>query len=727
MTTWADIQKLAADLQRVQLTEGAKKLSENNCIEVVHKLITAQILDLIFTTDGKEYITKKHLITEIRNECLAHDGRAPIGDIAAALRVEFGQIEAQIDDVVTEDDEFFVCNGELISRDYIRKLCMEVDAKLQEMGSLSLQHLTKTMHVPTEVLNNHILANVGSTIDAVQYGDILYTSTYLRCQRNALRAVLSALTRVTPLSRIQQHLNVSPSLFSSLWDELRELKAVPGSIVGNKNSTNALYVPSIHDRMVKQYTLNTFHEHQVIDFGTLKKLFITDPAQYLKQVFSKEDIKKNLIIFPNCAISTELWQEVEKTVEDEMSKMDYCDLAHAIPPTVPFEDSDIDVAGQLLLKKHNDWRITESGLCYDTRIIGKVIKGLDSFIADKAEAMAPEYAKQMRQQQPHKAKADSKKAADDDDWDTNGGKKKKGGKQKGGKQSKAAEEPKQQSASITIPSDEILKEMKSQCELPEELVDEIGDDIKRQIDLVFRDRVEAALLNIHQSAAQSQKKTLQLLQQQIQNLYGNICMFQQGTSEFDDAPAMSLKSHLLRTLCTDLANAILEYVSGASNIGSLTPKMRTEVINGLPSSEAKESITELYSHLLDLDKFLESANVASPARLRSPDRKLMEDIKEAHVADLRTQLETCNDPAASFLLAVLIFLATRLNTYVHASGKFVRDLLSHIEKAEDVKSSEVRLLNECHRLVVASLKKNGDDNEGEELVEKIGELKTLVA
>uniref|UniRef100_A0A1I7YS91 E3 UFM1-protein ligase 1 homolog n=2 Tax=Steinernema glaseri TaxID=37863 RepID=A0A1I7YS91_9BILA len=730
MTSWADIKKLAADLQRVQLTEGAKKLSENNCIEVVHKLMSAKLLDLIFTTDGKEYITKKHLVTEIRNECLAHDGRAPIGDIAAALHVEFGQIEAQINDVVAEDPDFFVCNGELISSDYIRKLSLELDAKLKELGSISLQHLTKTMHIPTEVLNNHILPNIGSTIDAVQYGDMLYTSTYLRAQRNALRAVLSALTRVTQLSRIQQHLNLSPSLFSSLWDELKDMKAVPGNIVGNKNSSNALYVPNIHERMVKQYTLNTFHENQFIDFGTLKKLFVTDPTSYLKQVFSKEEYKKNLVVFPSCVISVELWQDIEKTVVEEMAKTEYCDLVNLIPPGVPFEDSDIEVAGQLLLKKYPDWRTTESGLCYNTRIIGKVVKALDAFILEKAETLAPEYAKQMRQQQPQKNKVDSKKAtatADDDDWDANPGKKKKGGKQKGGKQQKVTEEPKQVSSSIKIQSDEIEEELKTQCNLPEELVEEIRDDIQRQVDVIFRERVEAVLLSIHQSAAQNQKKTLQLLQQQVQNLYGNICMFEQGTSEFDIGTATSLKQHLLRTLCTDFANVVLEYVSGVSNIGSLTPKVRTEVLNGISSADTREPIIELYNNLTDLEKFFEAATAASSIRLRVPDKKQMEDMREAYVADLRAQLKASEDPAASFLLAVLIFLATRLNVYVHASGKFVRELLNHIEKAEDVKSSEVELLNECHKLVVASLKKNRSDEEGEDIIQKIEELKAFVA
>ncbi|TMS38234.1 hypothetical protein L596_005003 [Steinernema carpocapsae] len=729
MTTWSDIKKLAADLQRVQLSEGAKKLSENNCIEVVHKLITANMLQLFFTTDGREYVTKKHLLTEIRNESLAHDGRAPIGDIASALRVEFGQIESLIAEIVAEDEDFFVCNGELISREYIRKLCVEVEERLQEAGSLSLQHLTKNMRVPTEVLNHHILPSVGSVIDAVQYGDMLYTSTYLRTQRSALSAILTALTRVTPLSRIQQHLNVSSSLFSSLWDELKELDALPGSIVGNKSSSNALYVPWIHERMVKEYTINVFHETQVIDFSTLKKLFTSDPSAYLKQVFSKEDLKKNLIVFPSCAISTELWQEIEKTVAEEMEKSDYCDISQMVPSNVPFHQGDLDTASQLLLKNSKDWRITDSGLCYDTNIIGKVVADLDEFVADRAELLAPDYVKQMRQQQNQKSKADSKKNMDeDDDWDTGAGKKKKGGKQKGGggKQSKAADQSqsKQQAVSVSIPNAEVEEEMRAKCNLPEELVDEIGDEIRRQVDQLFREKVESALLSLHQSAAQNQKKALQSLQERVMKLYANIHMFEQGALAFDEASCLALKQHLLRTLCLDFSNGVLEYLSGVPDVAELSQKKRQEVIKELPSTDLSNCVNELFASA-DLETFYDLAQKACSFRLRTPDKKQLEDLQAAFIADLRTQLESAQDAPTSFLLIILLYLSTRLNVSVHASGKFVRDFLNHIEKVEEANADVVKLFHSCQKLVVESLKKN--TGALDELQEQIGELKQRIA
>ena len=58
---WDEIQRLAADLQRAQLGGAIQKLSEQNCIEIVNYLVNNGSLKVIYTTDGKEYLTHKQL------------------------------------------------------------------------------------------------------------------------------------------------------------------------------------------------------------------------------------------------------------------------------------------------------------------------------------------------------------------------------------------------------------------------------------------------------------------------------------------------------------------------------------------------------------------------------------------------------------------------------------------------------------------------------------------
>ena len=74
MSDWNEIQRLAADFQRIQLTASAHKLSERNCIEIINKLIGMNKLDVIYTIDGKEYLTPQQLEREIKDELFVHRG-----------------------------------------------------------------------------------------------------------------------------------------------------------------------------------------------------------------------------------------------------------------------------------------------------------------------------------------------------------------------------------------------------------------------------------------------------------------------------------------------------------------------------------------------------------------------------------------------------------------------------------------------------------------------------
>lgn len=75
MAGWDEVRQLAADFQQLQKCTGAHRLSERNCIELVSNLISAGLIQVVYTLDGKEYVTPQQLEREIRNELLAHHGK----------------------------------------------------------------------------------------------------------------------------------------------------------------------------------------------------------------------------------------------------------------------------------------------------------------------------------------------------------------------------------------------------------------------------------------------------------------------------------------------------------------------------------------------------------------------------------------------------------------------------------------------------------------------------
>lgn len=51
------------------------RLSERNCIEIVNKLVECKLLDVVFTTDGKEYVTPQQVQKEIKDDLYVHGGK----------------------------------------------------------------------------------------------------------------------------------------------------------------------------------------------------------------------------------------------------------------------------------------------------------------------------------------------------------------------------------------------------------------------------------------------------------------------------------------------------------------------------------------------------------------------------------------------------------------------------------------------------------------------------
>ena len=84
MSDWEEIRRLAADLQRAQLSGSAQRLSERNCIEIVSRLVQAGLVEVIYTADGKEYLTP-HQLQRWEQSMECRGSFAPKGSILVAI------------------------------------------------------------------------------------------------------------------------------------------------------------------------------------------------------------------------------------------------------------------------------------------------------------------------------------------------------------------------------------------------------------------------------------------------------------------------------------------------------------------------------------------------------------------------------------------------------------------------------------------------------------------
>uniref|UniRef100_A0A1I8EUD7 E3 UFM1-protein ligase 1 homolog n=1 Tax=Wuchereria bancrofti TaxID=6293 RepID=A0A1I8EUD7_WUCBA len=707
--TWADIQRLAADFQRIQLTESSKKLSENNCVELISILINSKAIDILFTTDGKEYVTRNHLLNEVKNECIGREGRVSLYDLAYTLNVDYEHIESTVSVIVKQG--------------YIDVLCKSLNERLMDDGIVSISQLAKTWDLPAEILNSLVLVEVGSKVDAIRDGDALYTRSYLSAQRNILRAMLCGLTKVTPIARLQSELQLTNAMFWSLFDELDTMKEVPGKIVGARTSNHCLYHPNIYTVLVKQYILKTFLQEGILKLAVFKKLSVVEPKVYMKEILKNTAYSK-LIHFPSAIISIKVWDEIEAAVKEEMNSKSVVDVRLYMPETVQSK-ADIEHAVSSLIKNNEDWLfVSGTSYLYNCQLHTYAMMALDDLISTRAEEITSTWGKQKTSKKLEKKQ--------DEDWDTAKSKKSRGGKGKIMKQILSEESTSE--LLITLSEEEIIKELKRTSGIPNELLEDITDHIRTKAETLLKTRTELLLHNVWTTSVQDQKRAHAHLQETLSALYDNICIFEYGASTFEvfekemnsDTVADNLKTHLLRTLCTYFANHVLSYISRKQNIDTLNAKARNETIANIESMESRWAVEKLFAALSkkDLEAFHDAVfGVCSSAvcalNLKMPDKKQRMELIKTYENQLVSQLRECTDPPSGLLLTLLILLARNEKIAVHASGKFVSHLIAKVEKHPETSVELAELLTSSQKMIISSMHSKDDINLTAKLNEKL--------
>ncbi|VDD91971.1 unnamed protein product [Enterobius vermicularis] len=680
--TWADIQKLAADLQRVQLAGGAKRLSEKNCVEVVSMLLAAKEIDIVFTVDGREYLTKKHLVTEVKNECIGNGGRVSLSELAHTLNVNYEHIEEAVQSILKQTNSFELCNAELISKfafflqlsvfnkDYVHSLYKKMNETLQSSGVLSISQIAKTWDLPSEILNNLVLKEISANIDAIQDGDKIYTKTYLKSQKNLLRAVLNSLTRVTSISRIMPYLNLSMPLFWRLYDELSAEQEIFGTVQGGRSSYHAYFVPVLYTYLVKSFVKKTFERENLLEVSTFSKLAVSDPVGMLKEVFSQDEYS-SLIFFPSVIVSESRWGNIVDEVTEEMKKQHFADVYAHLPPSFS-TDEDVEKAISMCLHTNKDWRsVSGLNMIYEQQLLVQALRALDKYISEKAATEAVLWERKSKLM----TKAERQKL--DSESEVPKSKRSKGGRGRAGRQS-AKDVIDSEPGPASVDFEDIKQNLEALGNFPLELLDEITEQILDTVAINLKTRIESILQNSRSVSIKEEKQSHAVFKENMQNLYDQICMFEDGSSAFPEEDCERLSMHLFKTLCTDAANLVLSFV-------------RDDTISAIENPALREAVSQLFLSVghYNFESFHDSlAKISSPAlcsiSLKTPDKKrrswfavFRNELVRLYAEGLEKRLEECADSATGLLVALLLIFA-RKHIAVHATGKFVSRLIKEV-------------------------------------------------
>ncbi|XP_060525189.1 E3 UFM1-protein ligase 1 homolog [Cylas formicarius] len=746
MTDWEEVKRLAADFQKVQLSSTTQRLSERNCVEIVSWLIDRKIIDLIFTTDGKEYLTPSQLIQDIQNELYVNGGRINLVELSKIIGVDHGHINAHLNEVLRTNKEIHNVLGQLIDTNYLTKISGEINEKLQQQGQISIGELTLQYDLPSEFLQQLVEKNLGKVIVGKQDTSdprIFFTELFIARIKAKLRGALASLTRPTPVASILNHIELNEKLFFSLFDQ----SSMYGSLTSK--SIGAQYIPNVFVRSQSEWVNNFYKQNGYLEFDALNRLGIADYKSYLKRQFANED----LIFLNSVVISKTFLDRIDADIEECISSKSYVDLQNSLPSVFSLADIKC-ICEKVLVGVKSQQIIVMDNYIVSRLFIDSLENSCQVFVEEKAETAVEsgQYQKYLidiqGDQRKHQKYEDVIEKSDKREERR---KKAVSGKSGGGTQGRETKtkSTKKHARSSHKNDDEeshdleeskkieflSKKEIMDIIELPlvkeglEDLVDEISNFLHTKVNQIALNLAADIFATTVADKTATRRQTHNELQNKLNSLITDVRLFEKGIKLLPSEMQTALIKYLCKTLCSDITNEILNYVAAETNLNSIMDNsnidQKIKFVNELPS-EFRTPLLPLVKSLSgqSIDDFMTAVDTALSACsmiIKKVDKKKDRSIMLSYKQQLLEKLNNCEDLAMVLHLATLIIFTSATQCMLHASGKHVPSLLTFLKQYVNEEQMAELLL--YHDFVTLML---GNGSEAENAKEKLKEKVNIV-
>ncbi|KAI5646041.1 e3 UFM1-protein ligase 1 domain-containing protein [Phthorimaea operculella] len=686
-TDWDEIKRLAADFQKAQLSSTAQRLSERNCVEIVTKLIELKLLDVIFTTDGKEYLTPQQLVREIKDELYVHGGRINTVDLAKELNVDLNQINNSVAEII-RGKEVQLVSGYLIAHYYLEKIAREINEKLQLQGQISVGELTLQYDLPAELLQHNVLEKyLGKIILGKQDPSeprTFYTEEYIQRTKAKMRGALMGLLKPTPITVIINHCNMAERLFLALFDQLN----APGVLTGRQ--AGALYVPSCYTKSQNDWVMSFYTQNNYLEYDALSRLGISDPKGYVRRTLPNED----LTFLSSCVIGPQIKVQLETALEECIASKSYLDVVSLLPSIL--SDTDIENVLDSLMKNNSKSTILFDNTVFSNHFLESLKESCMPMTKTKAEACV----KSGKYQQFHMEKQGKQAAAQDSDSDDASTVNKKG------------------PATLEIVSvDDVEATIKGALESEglDDLISQVAEYLQGNLNQTALNIAKEIAEKLLQDASQNRKQTHSSCQDKINMLVNDIKLYEKGIKTFPADQQPQFIKYLLKSLGGDVLSEFCKYAANQCNLSVqvdvLSVEQRNKIMNDL-TDEYMKPLRALNATLAEtsLDLFYQAVDVALSECgmiLKKIDKKKDRLLIQNHREKLISELEGCDDPALSLHLAVLAIFTILTQNMLHASGRQVPVIISYLKG--QLKDEDFDQLQKYHELVSKFLTASDED------------------
>ncbi|XP_017130784.1 E3 UFM1-protein ligase 1 homolog [Drosophila elegans] len=760
---WDEIKRLAADFQKAQLTSTLQKLSERNCVEIVTLLLEKQMLEVVFTNDGKEYITPDHLEREILDELYVNGGRANLVEVSKTLNVDLSRIVGLADRIAAENPHIHLVLGQLIDEDYISHIAQEINEKLALRGEISISELASQFDLPSDFLQHDVVEkHLGRIIKGRQDATnprVFFTQAYIQRCKAKIRGALTAITRPTNVAVILQQIGVQEKIFHSLLDEI-----APAGQVTSKLA-NSQYVPHIYAKTQADWVNSFYKQNSFLEYDAIQKLGISDAKSYIRKQFPSEEF----LFLKRVALGARLVELTVVTALNECSATkQYLDLSTILPSNLSEEDIE-EVFGAIMAQKHSNPSnfVYLDSIVFSQPYLTQLVQpcqalaesqakmAIDSgtyqqYIVDKTLAQKGSVSTQeleddgkLDKRDERRKKASSGKAgggAQGRETKTKSTKKHQRGKAATQNDSDDDDEVQQSSRSggnkKAMKQLELVKTADIVKLISSSLEEEGLEHLSKSIAALYTNQFNQAALSRAQELFEAtpqtnRRQTHAAIQDRINTLLIDIRLYEKGLKLFPQDTQSQLVKYLLKSLGNDICNELSLYVASECNLTVKNTNLNVDQRNKL----AQECDAQYRAALLEqnraLNKTIDDFELATEAVLKTcsmiikkvdkkKDRLLIAD----HKKKLQEQLLNCQEPALLLHLAALILFTTISGSILHASGKFVSAILQHIRGS--LNEPQNALLLRYHDLVLQVLQANPDSSESKIAHEQLLAMQTEV-
>ncbi|KAI3379257.1 hypothetical protein SNEBB_010752 [Seison nebaliae] len=342
---WAEIKRLADDLNQIQNASSIQKFSKQNCIDLISKLESMDLLKLIHTIDGQEFLTEERLLKEIEDELMLANGRISINQLYSIIRVSLFDIQNAVQKLLEKHpDNWIYISGEIVTTDYIDMICEEINVEINNSSSsFNITHLATNYKFSSGFLLEKLKSNehyLNKEWYISSDDELIYSKFYFESLQATLLGALEATMTPIKLVELLPELKRFKSEYIQIIDIIKKLmkrKMICGEL-SNDPFARIMWTPEryIH---YKYYTVEKFFdENGRIDFARLKKMGIPKEKEFIQRLQQKYD---DIIVLKDSTIRRNILMKYEIDIEDLMLNEDVFDIKEFLSQSSSFDDADM--------------------------------------------------------------------------------------------------------------------------------------------------------------------------------------------------------------------------------------------------------------------------------------------------------------------------------------------------------------------------------------------------